>query len=109
MEKPMKRMSLYILVTLIIITSIAVWRSTQRIPSEPSLDTLIVGTNSEFQPFSFKEGDTITGFDIDVIEEVGKRLDKKIRLKDLPFEALIPEVQLGNIHVIAGGITPTKE
>ena len=27
----------------------------------------------------------------------------------MPFEALIPEIQLGNIHVIAAGITPTKE
>ena len=73
------------------------------------MDTIIVGTNAEFQPFSFKDNDNITGFDIDVIQEVLKRLNKQIVIKDMPFDALIPEIQLGNIHVIAAGITPTPE
>ena len=105
----MKKTSLYILITLIIISMVAVWRSTKKGGPSPAVDTIIVGTNAEFQPFAFKEGNTITGFDIDVITEVFKRLDKKFVIKDMPFDALIPEIQLGNIHVIAGGITPTKE
>ena len=104
----MKKTSLYILITLIIVSIVAVWRSTKKSTS-PSVDTIVIGTNAEFQPFSFKEEDDITGFDIDVIKEIFKRLDKKIIIKDMPFDALIPEIQLGNIHVIAGGITPTKE
>ncbi len=106
----MKKTSLYIIIALIIGTTIALWRSTKTPqPQQQSFDTIIVGTNSEFQPFSFKEGDIITGFDIDVIQEVANRLDKKLILKDMPFDALIPEIQLGNIQVVAGGITPTNE
>ncbi len=106
----MKKISLYIILALIAVVSAAIWyRAEKRVITAPELDTIIIGTNAEFQPFSFKDEDTITGFDIEVITEVFKRLDKKITFKDLPFDALIPEIQIGNIQVIAGGITPTEE
>lgn len=85
------------------------YKAEKTIISAQPLDTIIVGTNAEFQPSSFKQDEDITGFDIDVITEVLKRLNKKIVLKDMPFDALLPEIQLGNIHVIAAGITPTQE
>lgn len=72
-------------------------------------DTLIVGTNAEYAPFSFMKDDTISGFDIDLIHEIAKRLHKKIDLTDMTFDALIPAMQVGSIHVIAAGITSTAE
>jgi len=106
----MKKTSLYIIIALILGTSAILWyRAEKKIITATPLNTIIVGTNSEFQPFSFKEDDTIIGFDIDVITEVLKRLNKNIVFKDMPFDALLPEIQLGNIHVIAAGITPTPE
>ena len=70
---------------------------------------LVVGTNTDYQPFSFMEDETIKGFDIDLINEVGNRLGKKIELRDMPFDALIHALQTGSIQVIAGGLTPTPE
>jgi len=106
----MKKISLYIIIAIIILTSFMIWYKAEKtIISAQPLDTIIVGTNAEFQPSSFKQDEDITGFDIDVITEVLKRLNKKIVLKDMPFDALLPEIQLGNIHVIAAGITPTQE
>jgi ABC-type amino acid transport substrate-binding protein len=106
----MKKLSLFILITLIIVTTFAVWRSAKKVTPGNSFETVIVGTNAEFQPFSFKEKNgEIVGFDIDVITEVLKRLNKRMIIKDMPFDALIPETQLGNVYVIAAGITPTKE
>lgn len=106
----MKKTSLYIIIALIAAISAIVWyRAEKIIITSTPLDAIIVGTNAEFQPFSFKEDDTITGFDIDVITQALKRLNKEMVLKDMPFDALIPEIQLGNIHIIAAGITPTQE
>jgi polar amino acid transport system substrate-binding protein len=100
-----------ITIALIAIVSVFIWYKAQQIPTSvaANTDTVIVGTNSEFPPFSFKEDDTFTGLDIDVIQEVLKRLKKEIIFKDMPFDALIPEIQIGNIHIIAGGMTPTEE
>ncbi len=95
----------------IIVISIGIWFIAYwKKPILPQkIDTLIVGTNAEYQPFSFIKNDTITGFDIDVITHVAKRLEKKIVIKDMPFDALIPEIQLGTIHVIAAGLVSTPE
>jgi polar amino acid transport system substrate-binding protein len=73
-------------------------------------DAIYVGTNAEFQPFTFieKEG-PIVGFDIDIAREVCDRLGKKCIFKDMSFDALIPEIQLGSVHMIAAGMTPTAE
>jgi ABC-type amino acid transport substrate-binding protein len=70
---------------------------------------LLVGTNAEFPPFSFYLGNKITGFDIEVMEEIAHRLNKKIVIKDLPFETLIPEIQLNKLQILIGGFNPTPE
>lgn len=74
-----------------------------------SQDVLIVGTNAEFPPFAYVEDGKIVGFDIDVVQEVAKRLGSKIQFKDMPFDALIPEVILGHVDVVAAGMSYTEE
>lgn len=105
----MDKRVLYGICCLVVVASIMMWRNMRHTITEPSLAVVVIGTNAEFKPFSFIENGTITGFDIDVVTEVFNRLGKKVTVKDMPFDVLIPEVQLGNVHVIAGGITPTDE
>ncbi len=90
------------------IIALTVWYTKRKktIP-QTTTNTLIVGTNAEFPPFSFIENNTVVGFDIDIIKEIAQRLGKKIIIKDMPFDALIPEIQLGNIQAIAAGMSPT--
>ena len=72
-------------------------------------NTIIVGTNAEYPLYYFIKSDEIIGFDIDVAREVVKRINKKMILQDMPFDALIPAIQLGKVHMIAAGMTPTKQ
>lgn len=84
-------------------------RQIQR-PSLPDIpDTIVVGTSADFQPMSFRKEGEVVGFDIDVVTQAVKRLGKEIEIKDMPFELLIPQLQLGTIHIIAAGMTPTPE
>lgn len=73
-------------------------------------NTLVVGTNAEYPPYCFYEGEKIVGFDIDVIREIGRRLQKDILIKDLSFDALLPALQVGQVDVLAAGMsaTPTR-
>ena len=71
--------------------------------------TFIVGTNAEYPPFCSVENGNIVGFDIDIAKDIAKRLGKEIIIKDMAFEALIPELQIGKIHFAAAGLTPTPE
>lgn len=72
-------------------------------------DYFIVGTNTEFPPFSYIENGEIVGFDIDIAKEVSRRLGKELKFKDMPFDALIPELALGQVDFVAAGISITEE
>ncbi len=99
------------LVISLLVSFILVWRMAHKAPGQTRQpeNVLIVGTNAEYAPFSFVQGKTITGFDIDLIEEIAKRLNKTVQLHDMPFDGLVPALQLGTIQIIAAGITPTPE
>lgn len=72
-------------------------------------EKIIIGTNAEYPPYTFMENNEIVGFDIDVAKEVFKRAKKDIQIKDMAWTALIPAIQLGQIHSIAAGMTATPE
>jgi polar amino acid transport system substrate-binding protein len=82
------------------------WRLLYCTACQPIGDTIIIGTNAEYPPFSFLQNNSIVGFDIDVATEVAQRLGKKVELIDMPFDMLLPSIQLGRIHIIAAGISP---
>lgn len=71
---------------------------------------IIVGTNAEFPPFSYMENKMLVGFDIDIAKEVAQRLGKTIiQFKDMPFDALIPDICLGHVDFVAAGMSYTEE
>ena len=70
---------------------------------------LLIGTNAEFPPFCFREGNEIVGFDIEVAQEVSSLLGRQAIFRDMPFETLIPDLSLEQIDLIAAGMTPTAE
>lgn len=70
---------------------------------------IIVGTSADFKPMSYKENDEVIGFDIDVVTEAARRLGKEIELRDMPFDLLIPQLQLGTVHCVAAGLSETPE
>lgn len=78
--------------------------------AKPLENMIIVGTSADYPPFSFRDKElTIVGFDIDIAKEVAKRLGMEIAIQDKPFGLLLPQLELGQIHMIAAGMTPTEE
>lgn len=74
-----------------------------------SANALVVGTNAEFPPFAYIENREIVGFDIDIAKEVAQRLGQEIQFKDMPFDALIPDILLGRVDFVAAGMSYTEE
>lgn len=73
-------------------------------------EKLYVGTDAtEFPPFEYIENGEIKGFDIDLIKEIGKILNKEIVLKNIQFDGLIPALQTGKLDAIIAGMTVTAE
>lgn len=76
---------------------------------------LKVGTNATYVPFEFMKEENgqkdYAGFDMDLAREIGKRLNMKVEIHNIPFDGLIPALASGEINMIASGmvITPQRE
>jgi polar amino acid transport system substrate-binding protein len=73
--------------------------------------TIIIGTDGAFPPFSFKQGSTLTGFEVDLANAIAKSLDVKPEWRTTPFAELLPALKTGKFDfVIAShGITTERQ
>jgi len=105
-----KRRNFIILISIIFAFGIAFWIQQMRYSNMPAIpDVIVIGTSADYPPFCFKQDHKIVGFDIDVATEAVKRLGKKALIKDIPFELLIPQAMMGEIHLIASGLSRTPD
>ncbi|WP_374561956.1 ABC transporter substrate-binding protein [Ideonella sp.] len=51
--------------------------------------TIVVATEGQYAPFNFFEGSKLSGFEVDVMEGVAKKMGLKIEWKTLGFDALL--------------------
>ena len=71
---------------------------------------LVVGLNAEFPPFEYKEANgNIAGFDIDLMNEIGKLINKEIEYKNMSFDSILIAIQSGKIDISISGMTATEE
>ncbi len=69
----------------------------------------IVGTNAEFPPFEYLEGNKIVGFDPDLMDEIAKRLNIKYEWNDMTFDGLIPALQTKKVDIVIAGMSVSEE
>ena len=72
-------------------------------------DVIKMGTNAEFPPYEFKEGDSIVGIDAEIAAAIADILGKKLVVEDMLFDATIPALVAGKIDFIMAGLTVTEE
>ena len=75
---------------------------------------LTVGSDIPYPPFEFRKGGELTGFDIDIIREVGTRLGFEVTdddIKDTSFDTIFSQLAGGAFDVVvaASTITPERE
>ncbi|MEI0749395.1 basic amino acid ABC transporter substrate-binding protein [Brachyspira pulli] len=70
---------------------------------------IYVGTNAEFEPFEYRDGDKIIGFDIDLINEISKIMGFQFEIVDMQFDGLLPALEAKKIDIIIAGMTATEE
>lgn len=71
--------------------------------------TLTVGVSADYAPFEFFNNGEITGFDIDLMTEIAKRLGKDVKFQDMSFDAILGSLSTSRIDAAISAITPTPE
>lgn len=79
-------------------------------------DPIEVAVSPDDAPFSFLEKDktdtkkmNLVGFEIDLFDEIGKRLDQKIVYKQMPFEKIFETLEANKVNASIANITVTEE
>ena len=70
---------------------------------------LYVGTNAEFKPYEYLEGDKITGFDIDFMDAIGKEIGYEVHWINMGFDGLLPALQMKKVDAVIAGMSQTPE
>jgi ABC-type amino acid transport substrate-binding protein len=71
--------------------------------------TLQIGTYFVNPPFEYVSNDTRTGFEVDLMEEVARRLGLKAVFFNTHWETILQQLQDGRYDCIVGAITITPE
>lgn len=73
-------------------------------------ETLRVGTEATYAPFEFStpEG-TLTGFDVELIQALGKELGFDVEVINMPFDGLVPAIMTQQIDAVIAAMTITEE
>jgi ABC-type amino acid transport substrate-binding protein len=72
-------------------------------------EQLIVGVSPDYPPFAFIEKGQTVGLDIDLVNELARRLNKHVEFRTMEFDLILPELQMGNLQMVIGGMTSTPE
>jgi polar amino acid transport system substrate-binding protein len=88
--------------------------ATETATTAPSFSTreegmLTVGSDIPFPPFEFREGGQLTGFDVELVEEIASRLNLQTDWRDTAFDTIFTQLAAGRFDVVASATTITPE
>jgi ABC-type amino acid transport substrate-binding protein len=73
-------------------------------------DTLAVCTDSPYEPFEFQDANgNFTGFDMDLLREIGTGLELTLDVKVVPFDGIWLLPAAGECDIVASAMTITDE
>lgn len=71
---------------------------------------IVVGMSGGYKPYTFiDENNELTGFDMDVWKEIGKRIDRDVEFKTAEFSGLFGLLDTGKLTTIANQITVNEK
>ncbi len=69
---------------------------------------IVVGTEFQFAPFEFLQGDKPVGFDVDLFELIAKDLGVEVKWVDLPWVSVLPGLEARKYDMVVAGATASK-
>lgn len=70
---------------------------------------LTVGTDTPYPPFEFGQAPNYQGYDIDVVNEIAKRLNLDVTYQDTAFDTIFTDLASGTFDMVASASTITPE
>ncbi|MFD4441788.1 amino acid ABC transporter substrate-binding protein [Nocardia sp. NPDC058519] len=75
--------------------------------SDPNV--LKIGTEGTYAPFSYQEGGTLTGYDVEVARAVGEKLGKQVEFVQTPWDSIFAGLESKRFDLVANQVTVNPE
>lgn len=70
---------------------------------------MVVGTSAAYAPFEYRQSGNLVGFDIDMGEEIAKRMGAKIEWVEIDFKGIIAALRSKRVDFLITAMTKTPE
>ncbi|MGW4352487.1 transporter substrate-binding domain-containing protein [Nocardia sp. NPDC004582] len=70
---------------------------------------LVIATSGTYKPITFSEGGKLTGYDIDMGTEIGKRLGVRVEFVSGQLSGLLPGLNAGKFDAVMSGLLMTDQ
>ncbi len=70
---------------------------------------LKVGTEGVYPPFSYHQGDELTGFDVEFMRALGRKLGIQVQFVEVPWDSMFAALSSGRIDVVANQVTKNPQ
>ncbi|MEV6070734.1 transporter substrate-binding domain-containing protein [Nocardia sp. NPDC052001] len=72
-------------------------------------NVLKIGTEGTYAPFSYQDGGSITGYDVEVAKAVGEKLGRKVEFVQTPWDAIFAGLESKRFDLVANQVTVNPE
>lgn len=103
-----KKISIFTAVTTIL-AILAFFVAVQQTHVQADSKTLTFGATGTSFPTSYKDGDKLTGYDVEVANTIAKRLGYKSKWVTADFDGLFGQIDNGKINTIANDVAITPD
>lgn len=70
---------------------------------------MVAGTSAAYAPFEYREAGKLVGFDVDMGEEIARRMGVKIEWVEIDFKGIIAGLRSKRVDLLISAITKTPE
>ncbi|MCS0494787.1 transporter substrate-binding domain-containing protein [Ancylobacter mangrovi] len=94
--------------TVLFVSAMAVGAQADVLSDAKARGELVVGTEFQYAPFEFLDGDKPVGFDVDLITLIAKDMGLKVKWIDLPWASVLPALEAKKFDMVVAGTTINK-
>lgn len=95
------------IIAVLLLLSLSACSNSKNATPESDGKVLKVGSTGLVYPFSFKEGDKLEGFDIEVVEKIADKMGYEIEWQLTDFSGLMGQLESGKLDTVANQVAVT--
>lgn len=86
------------------------YAATDSAPRSAALPKVLkVGTEGVYPPFSYHDGGTLTGYDVEFMKALGAKVGVQVQFVEVPWDSMFAALKSGRIDLVANQVTKNPE